>query len=68
LKLILSDRAAGSSEMGIDTSPKARKPFHAAAIDASKGGNDSSEQTQTESEIHISFSLARRKGVTLPRR
>jgi hypothetical protein len=32
LKLILSDRAAGSREIGIDTSPKARKPFHAAAI------------------------------------
>jgi hypothetical protein len=54
--------------MGIDTSPKARKPFHAAAIDASKGGNHSSEQTQTKSKIQISFSLARRNSITLPRR
>jgi hypothetical protein len=54
--------------MGIETSPKARKPFHAAAIDASKGGHHSSEQTQTESEIHISFSLPRSDSITMPRR
>jgi len=67
LKLILSDRAAGSSEMGIETSPKARKTFHAAAIDASKGGHHSSEQTQIEVNFTSPFRWDGRALVTAQR-